>query len=58
MIESLRAPGVPSHEPKAPTMDSFGFKRLDSNRLKVFLKNDFSHFFSELVSLWQAYAEL
>ena len=45
MIESLRAPGVPSYEPKASMMGSFGFKRLDSNRLKVFHKNDFSHKF-------------
>ena len=57
MIESLRAPGVPSHEPKASIMGLFDFKRLDSNRLKSFQKNDFSHFFSELVSLWMAHAE-
>ena len=45
MIESLRAPGMPSHEPKDSIIGCFYFKRLAFNRLKVFQKKRLFSFF-------------
>ncbi len=58
MIETSRAPGMPSHEPKDSIIGCFYFKRLAFNRLKVFQKNDFSHFFFRTRVIWKVHAEL